>query len=196
MEYGAPGVHAEKLVYDGEINIWSGNLLGLDGTNPRDLTKAEVITREHVFKLAQFLKNNISGFEQARIECTATQVGVRASRQIVGYANPTREEVMSKILHDCAVKPYIHSEMRLPFGVLLPQKVENLIIAGRCISAAEDIMGQLRLIPVCLATGQTAGVAAAMALKRKISPVNLNISALQMSLEEQGMILGLPKGIK
>jgi hypothetical protein len=192
-EFGAPGVHAEELVYDDEINVWSGNLLGMDGTDPRDLTKAEVITREHVQKMADFLKRNVPGFEKSRIEVTSTQVGVRATRQIIGKASPSPDEVKNKIFDDTVVKPYEHSDMRLPYGSLVPQNVENLLVAGRCISAAEEAMGQLRLIPVCSATGQAAGTAAALALQQKKTPPELEVPELQRILGDQGMDLGLRK---
>jgi hypothetical protein len=188
-EFGAPGVTAEKLVYDGEINVWSGNLLNLDGTNPRDLTRAEVITREHAMRLADFLKKNIPGFEKSRIELTSTQVGVRATRQIVGLASPTGDEVLKKKFPDTAVKPYGYKAMRLPFGSLVPQGVENLLVAGRCISAEEEILAQLRLIPVCSATGQAAGTAAALALRQNKPPRELEVAELQQALQSQGMDL-------
>jgi len=192
-EFGAPGVHAEKLVYEDEINVWSGNLLGMDGTDPGDLTKAEVITREHVMRMAEFLKRNVPGFEKSRIEVTSTQVGVRATRQIIGKSSPTMEEVKNNIFADTAVKPYAHWDYRLPYGSLIPLKVENLLVAGRCISAAEEAMGQLRLIPVCSATGQSAGTAAALAIKQNKSPYDLNVASLQGILEDQGMNLGLKR---
>ncbi len=192
-EYGAPGVHAEQMVYKDELNVWSGMLHGMNGADPQDLTKAELVTRDHVMRLTEFLKRNIPGFENSRIEYTATQVGVRASRQIKGEASPTIDEINSIKFDDTVVKPYADKEMRLPYGCLLPQGVENLIVAGRCISAEENAMGQLRLIPACLATGQAAGIAAAMALKRGVTPRMLDLSLLQMTLIEQGMELGLQK---
>ncbi len=191
-EFGAPGIYAQKLVYEGEINVWSGNLMNMDGTNLRDLTKAEVITREHAMRMAAFLKKNVSGFEKSRIEVTSTQVGVRATRQIIGMACPSGEEVQKKIFADTVAKPYAYKEMRLPYGSLLPQKVENLLIAGRCLSAEEEILGQLRLIPVCSATGQAAGVAAALALHQGKAPAKLEVAEIQKALQGQAMDLGLP----
>ncbi len=191
LEFGAPGVHAEKLVYDDELNVWSGNLLGMNGTDPGDLTKAEIVTREHVMRLAEFLKRNLSGFENSRIEYTATQVGVRATRQILGEASPSMGEVKGKKFHDTVVKPYAGWEMRLPYGSILPRNIENLLVAGRCISAEEEAMGQLRLLPVCSATGQAAGVAAALALRQGVKPRQLDVSLLQRTLASQGVDLGL-----
>ena len=191
-EFGAPGVYAENLVYDGEINVWSGNLMGMNGVDPKDLTQAEIITREHAIRMASFLKRKAPGFEKARIEYTSTQVGVRATRQIIGEAIPTTDDVQNKKFDDTVVKPYTKNEMRLPLGSILPQKIENLLVAGRCISADEEAMGRLRLIPVCAATGQAAGTTAAMAIKQGISPRKLDIVMLQKNLVNQGMDLGLP----
>lgn len=192
-EFGAPGVHAEKLVYHDEINVWSGMLGGMDGLNPKDLTNAEFITREHSMRLATFLKKNFPGFEKSRIECTATQVGVRATRQIIGEASPSMGEVKTRKFVDTVAKPYAGREIRLPYGSILPQNVENLLVAGRCMSAEEEAMGILRLIPVCSATGQAAGTAAALAFENEVSPRKLDISLLQRTLMQQDMDLGLGK---
>lgn len=189
--FGAPGVNAEKLVYGDEVNLWSGNLLDLDGTRPRDLTRAEVTTREHVFKLAEFLKRRLAGFEKARIEYTATQVGVRATRQILGESMPSMEQVKKEKFADTVAKPYLQQEMRLPYGSILPQKIDNLLVAGRCISATEEAMGKLRLIPVCSATGEAAGTAAALSWGQKVPPRDLNRSLLRETLQKQGVDLGL-----
>jgi hypothetical protein len=188
-EFGAPGVYIENLVYADEINVWSGNLLGLNGVDPKDLTCAELISREHVMRLANFLKKNIPGFEKSRIEYTAARVGVRATRNIIGVVSPTLEEVKNRRFEDTVVKPYTKSDMRLPYGCLLPQKVENLLVAGRCISAGEEAMGQLRLIPVCSATGEAAGAAAALSVKGGLAPRQLRATRLQKTLMEQGMNL-------
>lgn len=195
-DFGAPGVHAEELVYSGELNVWSGMLNGMSGIDPHDLTEAEIVTREHVMRLTKFLKKNVPGFEKSRIEYTATQVGVRASRQIIGEASPTMDEVKNKKFDDTIAKPYAKSEIRLPYGTILPKKVDNLLVAGRCLSAAEEALGMLRLWPVCSITGQAAGTAAALALRKEVTPRNLEINLIQKSLMEQGMNLDLPKSFR
>jgi len=188
-DFGAPGVNAAQLVYDDEINVWSGNLLGLDGTDPVELTRAELITRDHTMALAAYLIAKVPGFERARIEYTATQVGVRATRQIVGHATPSARDVRAGEGPDTVAKPYARDAMRIPLGALLPQGVENLLVAGRCLSAEEGILGQLRLIPVCSATGQAAGVAAALTLAQGKAPEDLEPAAIRKALAFQGMEL-------
>jgi hypothetical protein len=186
-DFGAPGINAAQLVYDGEVNVWSGNLPGIDGTDPVELTRAEMVTRDHAMALAAYLIAKVPGFERARIEYTATQVGVRATRQIVGHATPSARDVRAGEGPDTVVKPYAHDTMRIPYGALLPQGAENLLVAGRCLSAEDGILGQLRLIPVCSATGQAAGVAAALALARGEAPAEIEPSAIRKALASQGV---------
>lgn len=193
-EFGSPGVYAENLPGEGEINVWSGNLLGIDGLDPKELTKAEIITREHCHRMAAFFKKNVIGFEKSRIEMTSTQVGIRATRNIIGAASPTMEEANTKQFADTVAKPFRKenwkfSELRLPYGSLLPQEIENLIVAGRCISAEESAMGLLRLIPICFITGQAAGVAGALSFQFETTPRKLDVAYLQKTLIEQGMDL-------
>jgi hypothetical protein len=188
-QFGSPGVYMEKLVHDGQVNVWSGNVLDLNGVDPFDLTRAEIVTREHAMRMSAFLKEHIPGFEKSRIEVTANQVGVRATRQIVGEASPNSHEVRNTLFPDTVVKPYAGSEMRLPYGCLLPREVENLLVAGRCLSAEEEALGQLRLLPVCSATGEAAGTAAALAHEKGIFPRDLEVKVLQRKLTEQGVRL-------
>jgi len=187
----APGLHAANLCYPDEISVWSGSLFGMNGLNPEELTKAEIITREHVIKLANFLKKNLQGFEKSRIEYTSTQVGVRETRRITGGISPSLSEIKTNKFYDTVAKPYVESEMRVPYRSIVPQEVENLLVAGRCISAQQDAMVQLRLIPACLVTGQAAGTAAALALRENITPRRLNVSLIQKTLTNQGMNLDL-----
>ena len=191
LEWGTPGVHAECLIHPGEINVWSGNLRGVDALDPNQLTTAELITREHVMRLVGFLRGHVPGFEQSWITLTSPILGVRATRQILGGISPTMQEVRNIRFADTVAKPYAEDTIRLPYGTLLPQGIDNLLVAGRCISAEEEAMGQLRLIPVCSATGQAAGIAAALALRAGVAPAKLDISELQQALRAQGVDLGL-----
>ena len=191
LEWGTPGVHAECLLHPGEINMWSGNLRGVDALDPKQLTDAELITRDHVIRLVSYLRRHVPGFEGSWIELTSPMLGVRATRQILAGVSPTMQDVRSIRFADTVAKPYTDDTIRLPYGSLLPQQIENLLVAGRCISAEEEAMGQLRLIPVCAATGEAAGTAAALALRRAVPPSKLEITSLQKALAAQGVDLGL-----
>jgi hypothetical protein len=187
----APGVFAAELCYPGQINLWSGSLFGVNGIDPDDLTRAEIVTRQHTMKLVAFLRERLAGCEHARIECTAAQVGVRGTRRITGLAAPRLKEVFATAFPDTVAKPYVGRSMRIPYRSLVPESVDGLLFAGRCLSAAPDAMVQLRLIPVCFATGQAAGVAAALAVRDGCAPRDVEVDRLQDALTAQGMELGL-----
>jgi hypothetical protein len=191
LEWGTPGVHAECLLHPGEINVWSGNLRGMDALDPKQLTEAELITRDHVMRLVEYLQKRMPGFEGSWIELTSPILGVRATRQILGGISPNMQEVRNTTFTDTVAKPYAEDTIRLPYGTLLPQGVDDLLVAGRCISAEEEAMGQLRLIPVCSATGQAAGTAAALALRAGVTPGKLDVAVVQKALAAQGVDLGL-----
>lgn len=191
LDRGAPGVFAQDLVYPGELNVWSGNLQGVDGLDPVAHTHAEFICREHANRLAAFLVDTVPGFEQARIEYTATLTGVRGTRVARGEAAPTMDETLSTVFPDTVSKPYAHTPMRIPYGSLVPRGVEGLLVAGRCLSANPDRIGMLRLIPPCVATGHSAGVAAALTVRDSCVPRRLDVARLQAELVRSGMDLGL-----
>jgi hypothetical protein len=191
----APGVFAAELCYPGQINLWSGSMFGIDGVDPDDLTRAEIVTRKHTMKLIAFLRERLDGFQRARLECTAAQVGVRGTRRITGLASPGLKDVLSTAFPDTVAKPYVRRRMRIPYRSLVPRDVDGLLFAGRCLSAEPDAMVQLRLIPVCLASGQAAGTAAALAVRDGVSPRDLDVAKVQLSLVGQGMKLGLPDGL-
>ncbi|MEM3384421.1 MAG: FAD-dependent oxidoreductase [Nitrososphaeria archaeon] len=187
-----PGVYAEAVVHEGEINVWGGNLMGIDCTNAEDLTKAEIITREEVWKLYTFLKKEVPGFNSARIEYTATQVGVRETRRIVGEYTLTSEDIKAKKrFEDVIAKPYLHSTIAVPYRCLIPKKIDNLLVAGRCISVTSDALPPLRTIPACISTGQAAGSAAALSVLNNLKPRTIPITLLQETLAKQKVDLGL-----
>jgi ribulose 1,5-bisphosphate synthetase/thiazole synthase len=176
-----------------------------DGTKVEDLTKAEIEGLKQALSLAHFLQNH--GFGRYKLTGVAPQVGVRETRQITGdYVLTGKDLTEGRKFDDVvAVNDYYMeiqspdgkgSEMRavkpyhIPYRCLVPKKVENLLVAGRCISATHEAMSSLRIIPVCMATGQAAGTAAALAVKNKQSPRQINVKLLQDTLREDGAFLG------
>jgi ribulose 1,5-bisphosphate synthetase/thiazole synthase len=190
-KYFAPGVFAADLCHPGEINLWPGSMFGVNGLDPRQLTQAEIVTRDHAMALVSFLKRRVPGFEDSWLEYTASQIGVRETRRIVGGCSPTLREALDGTCADVVAKPYAKRRMSIPYGSLVPQELDGLLVAGRCMSAEQDAMVQLRLIPVCLATGQAAGTAAALAVDAGVAPRDLDVSSLQRALTGQGADLGV-----
>jgi glycine/D-amino acid oxidase-like deaminating enzyme len=188
-DFGAPGIFAADLIHKGQLNIWGGMLYTNQSLDPLQRTRAEIVTRDHAFRMAGFLKKTVPGFENARLEQMSTEVGIRATRNLVGEHVPSKKEIVRGAFPDTVARPYLGKSLAVPYRSLLPQVIDNLLVAGRCISAADEIMGRLRLIPVCSATGEAAGVAAAMAVAQSVAAKAVDIGQLQAQLTEQGVEL-------
>lgn len=188
-DFGAPGIFAADLIHKGQVNIWGGMLYSNQSLDPLQRTRAEIVTRDHAFRMAAFLKKTLPGFENARLEQMSTEVGIRATRNLVGEHVASKKEVVRGEFPDTVARPYLGKNLAVPYRSLLPKTIDNLLVVGRCISAEDDIMGRLRLIPVCSATGEAAGVAAAMAAAQGVSAKAVDIGQLQAQLTEQGVEL-------
>ena len=188
-DFGAPGIFAANLVHKGQIGIWGGMLYSDRILDPGEKTKAEIVTRNEAFLLARYLSKEVPGFENARLEQMSTEVGIRATRNLDGLYVPSKEEVTRGEFPDTVVRPYRGKNLALPYRSLLPQRIGNLLVAGRCISADDAIMGRLRLIPVCSATGEAAGVAASLAVKQSVDAPSVDTGQLQSILRDQGVHL-------
>ncbi len=197
--------------------VWRVNttrLLGLDGTNPNDLTRAEVEGRKQVFALLDFMRRSCPGLENVRLLETATQIGVRETRRIVGEYVLTMddlatgrhfEDVVALAGYPVDIHPVdgiaggvqaaLDAGLRtadvyeIPYRSLVPLEVDDLLVAGRCLSATHEAAGAVRVMPPCFAMGQAAGVAAALAVERAIAPRRVDVSELQADLRTQGAIL-------
>jgi hypothetical protein len=188
-DFGAPGIFAADLIHKGQLNVWGGMLYMNQTLDPLQRTRAEIVTRDHAFRMANFLKEKLPGFENARLEQMSTEVGIRASRNLEGDYTPSKKEIVQGEFSDTVARPYRGKSLAVPYRSLLPKAVDNLLVVGRCISADDEIMGRLRLIPVCSATGEAAGVAAAMAVAQGASAQAVDVGQLQARLTEQGVEL-------
>ena len=175
--------------------VWFNNFLpGLDGLDVEDLTWVEVNARKKMLITYDFFRRNIPGFEKSFIMDTASQIGVRASRRLVGEYVVTEQDMQSGILYEDAIAviparqwaPSLRSPLvSIPYRSLLPRRVENLIVAGRCFSADQVANDILSPIQCCVAMGQAAGTAAALAVKSGVSPRRVGYRTLQERLLSQ-----------
>jgi hypothetical protein len=135
------------------------------------------------------------GYEQVYLMETAPQMGVRITRVLDGVQRLTMAAMKAqKRFEDCiGVGGAWHAEhhaWQIPYGALVPQEVEGLLAAGRCISADPEMADLVRVIPICFVTGHAAGVAAAVALQDRSSLRNVRVDKVQKLLKEQGAYLG------
>jgi hypothetical protein len=135
------------------------------------------------------------GYEEVYLAQTTSQLGVRATRLLNGVVRIDKKGAVERATYPDTVAVSGHDGLRLPefqipYGSLLPKSVDNVLVAGRCISCAPDLIDRVRLIPVCVVTGQAAGVAAALAAKGGVRPRDLPAADIQKVLREQGAYLG------
>ncbi len=165
-----------------------------DGVDVRVLSKLELQHRKQIWKQVQEVRNT-PGYEKVYLMETAPQIGVRITRVIEGQAVLTLEEARKgKTFPDCVgiggAWQGDHIGWQIPYGALLSQNIENLITAGRSISAEPLMSDVVRVIPNCWVTGHAAGVAAALAVKENTLARNVPIIKLQALLREQNAYLG------
>ena len=164
-----------------------------DGLDVAELSDLELRHRRAIWKNLERARKK-SGAEQAFLVETAPQMGVRLTRLLGGAKTLTIKEARNGAKFKDAIGfsgAYANAPaFQIPFSCLVPSKLENLLAAGRCVSADFQIADTLRLIPVCWVTGQAAGVAAALSIKDRCKPRSVSIAKLQNELRRQGVYLG------
>ncbi len=172
------------------------NLTGpeADGLDVRVLTRLELAHRKFIWQHLQKIRQ-LPGYESLFLLETAPQLGVRITRVLKGLATVRYADLKSGRRFDDVVAVGgstngQHGEWQVPYGALVPQKVDNILAAGRCISAEMQMADLVRLIPNCFATGHAAGVAAAVAALDRVRPRDVDVRKVQKILKEQGAYLG------
>jgi hypothetical protein len=182
-------------------NINVAHTFGVDTTDVRDLTRAELDGRQKAVWALEALKRYTPGFQQARLRSFNSSLGTRESRKIVGEYTLTELDVKNEARFDDAIgifpefldaygeviMPTTGRYFHVPYRILLPQGVENLLVAGRCVSADRVAFAATRQMMSCAVTGQGAGVAAATAVKEGVSCRNVSRVRVQSALEKQGV---------
>jgi len=173
-------------IYPGHLNVWGGSIGEIDGTDPWDLTRAENVLRQEIGEWGTWMSRHMPGFENAYISLTSPQVGIRETRRIVGDCSPAKADWDAATMFEDHIG-FAYDGQSLPYGSLAAQKVDNLLVGGRCISHERDILGPIRLIPACMVSGQAAGTAAALAADSGTTTRALDLKALQARLKNDGV---------
>ncbi|MDN4073057.1 FAD-dependent oxidoreductase [Fictibacillus terranigra] len=198
-----------NTVWPNHINVNTSAVIGVDGTDPLALSRATVELTKQMYRISQFLKDNVPGFQNAYFVPSAF-AGVRETRRIEGLyeisdedciAGRKFEDTIGQVcfpvdIHDPDTGQAHFYEIGddgafdIPFRAMVPKYVDNVIVAGRCISTTSFALGATRNMAPCLVMGQSAGVAAAIAAHNNELITELDIQKLQGKLEEQGVFLG------
>lgn len=190
---------------DHVVGVNYGRVSG-SALDPIELTNAEIMGRKQVMEGIAFFRKYLPGFEKAELLATGPQIGVRETRRIVGDYAMTQEDIVScrqfddVIAQSCYMidihlpnsdkttfinlEPETHYD--IPYRSLLPRGVDNLLLAGRCISATHEALGSFRVQAVCLALGEAAGTAAALAIQENCTTRQVPIGKLQEALIQAG----------
>jgi len=210
-EKGEFPIPREKVaLYESVDGTWRVNMSRLDHydyCDPADLTRAQIEGRRQVKIIFDFLKKYIPGCENIRMLGSAPMLGVRESRRIVGSfvlrgadmklsarheddvflsGNRFDTHVGSRVVYESTKgdAPY-----GVPYRILLPQRVDNLLVAGRCASGDQECLAAIRVIPPCFAMGQAAGTAAALCVGDGVLPAAVDIQKLRCLLRADGAYL-------
>lgn len=204
---------------------WRSNLTQLsnedgsaiDGTDVHQLTRGELQGRQQVKDTFEFIKAVTPGFQDSYVVDIAPSIGIRETRRIIGPYQLTQEDVLGCADFDDTigvngwpVEAHVVGDVdfrfapvdsrgfnQLPYRMLLPQVVENLLVAGRCASMTQGGQSSGRVTGPCFVMGQAAGIAADLALSGDGKAANIDVPTLQRRLEETGAYLGtdIPAGI-
>jgi len=164
----------------------------IDATRPEDLTLAELACRGRVMEEFERLRREEPGFARAHLCRIAEQLGITESRRLLGRSVLGRDDMDRPRDDGVALTGHWTKYGALywiPFGSLLPRELDNLLVAGRCISVDHRTHHATKEIPACFATGEAAGTAAALAHARGLEPAALPIESLRERLLAQGAIL-------
>ena len=192
--------------HERELSVNSTRVTNVLGTDVWDLSYAEWESRRQMRQIAAFLRRYVPGFEKAYVVQSGVNIGVRETRRILGDYQLTADDILQarKFTDVIARSTYpidIHNPegkgttlkrvppgeaYDLPLRCLLPQKLERVIVAGRCISGTHEAHSSYRVMPVSMATGQAAGVCAALSVRRGKPPRDIPPADVQDELIRQG----------
>ncbi len=192
-----------------EIGLNMTRLTGIDATDNAAWSATLPELARQVEQGVAFLKNSVPGFADTVLADTAYSVGIRETRRICGEATLGDDDVrearhntngIARGAHHIDIHGAGTAQTRIPvrgggsydipFGCLIPRGLQNLLVAGRCLSSTRPANGSCRVMGTCLATGQAAGTAASLLTKKQnFDPRRLDIAALRSHLKTQGAII-------
>lgn len=196
----------------GEMCVNMTNVTDVDGTDAGDLSRAELVCRRQMEAIVAFLRKYAPGYEHCYVVTSASQIGVRETRHFRTLHTMTEEDIVEAKLFDDWIATRNHfnfdihntrgagldangaqrtfkakGKYTIPYRSCLPEKLDGLLLAGRCIGGTHKAHSNFRAMPICLNVGQGAGVAAAIAAARGILPRDVPVADIQESLMRQGI---------
>jgi hypothetical protein len=196
------GFRVGPVAANREDLFWINSFItGRSPLDVRDLTAVETQVRHAMLPVHDFLKSHVPGFANSYLYDSASQIGTRGSRRLRGRYVLTKDDAFSHRTFDDIVAVFpqgvplgltpedMPKSVGLPYRCLVPKDVDGLLVAGRCFSSDATANTMFNVIPHCISMGQAAGTAAAMAIKRNLSPADLPYRDLKQHLLAQQVAL-------
>lgn len=202
---------AVKMPISDILHFNTTRVVKMDPTSAIDISKAEIIARKQVKEVYEFMKEHAEGLENSYLMMTAPEIGVRESRKIIGDYVLTEQDVRActkfeDAIAACNYEIDIHNPegtgtthyffpigeyYTIPYRSLIPQTVNNMLVAGRCISSDHGAQASYRIMPTVCCLGEAAGTAIGLAVKNKVGVREVNVKELQKTLKDNGAFIGI-----
>lgn len=191
---------------DGVYHFNTTRVIMHNPVDPVEISRAEMTARQQVGEMMRFFKENSKAFEKSAVISIATHIGVRESRKLKGVHILTEEDLKNRVEFEdsIALGNYgmdIHSPTgsgtvryffkpgefyHIPYRSLLPKEYDNLLVAGRCLSATHEAHSAVRVMPICACLGEAAGTAIALAVETNSNTHTVDVKILRERLVEKG----------
>jgi hypothetical protein len=191
---------AHPTPYDSVALFLTPKMAGYSALDVADLTAVEFVSRDMARDGLRFFREHVPGFERAWILDTASQIGTRHARRVVGAERITIEHWMADGSYAdgiglCPGMTPSFPTLEIPYRSLVPERLDGLLAAGRNLSADTRSHAALREIPECWVMGEAAGVAAVQALDAGVALRDVDVAAVQAQLARQGAVVERPKQV-
>ena len=194
---------------DGVVHFNTTRVIKHNPVDPTEISRAEILARRQVGEMMHFFRENSASFDHSALMSIATHIGVRESRKLKGVHILTADEIKNCVEFEdtIALGNYeidIHNPSgtgtelyyfkddeyyRIPYRSLLPKEYDNMLVAGRCLSATHEAHSAVRILPICACLGEAAGTAAALAKKTTGNVQTVDVEQLRQNLKEKGAAL-------
>jgi hypothetical protein len=205
-------VNRDTIIYirqpiPGTVAVNTIRILNFDGSNIHDLSRGEMEAHLQIIPLVELFRKHVPGFEEAYLSSINPGIGVRESRRIMGIKKLTGEAVSAGLVPDDSIGLFsyfidihqgdgtetytkaVEEPYGVPYGCTVSKDIDGLMMTGRCISTDAIALGSSRIMTLCMAIGEGAGIGAALAVKNNISPAAIDVRNLRQILLRRGAIL-------
>jgi len=195
-----------KGLGDGILHFNTTRVVKHNPVDPVEVSRAEILARKQIYEMFGFLKECSKAFEHSTIISIANHIGVRESRKLKGEHILTAEEIKNCVQFEDVIaygnyeidihnptgtgtELYYFKEgeyYQIPYRSLLPKEYDNMLVAGRCLSATHEAHSAVRILPICACMGEAAGLACAVAYHAGANTHTVDIRIVQQKLREKG----------